>query len=345
MSLDREVILITGVGGLIGTALAERWANDYRVVGLDILDTSPTAPLELYLQVDLSTDEKVREGLDILRRAFGDRIASIVHLASFLDYSGEPSRLYEEVTVRGTARLLRWLEPFDLDQFIFSSTMLIHCACDPGERITEDWPVRPSSDFPRSKRDAEDLIRHWRGDTRVVFARIAGVYTDDCDFVPLARQIRRIRERTDSSHAYPGDPGRGQAVVHLDDLVDALGRMVERRHHLAPEQAILIGEEETVGYGRLQQMIGDLIHGETWETHQVPKAVARSNQGCSRAAEGDSFIRPWMVDMVDEHYALDTSRASELLGWKASHSLKETLPTIIQRLEADPPGWYRRHDL
>jgi hypothetical protein len=55
----------------------------------------------------------------------------------------------------------------------------------------------------------------------------------------------------------------------------------------------------------------------------------------------DSFIRSWMIDIADNHYAIDTTRAGRLLGWKPEHSLRETLPRMIAALKADPVRWYQ----
>jgi hypothetical protein len=52
-----------------------------------------------------------------------------------------------------------------------------------------------------------------------------------------------------------------------------------------------------------------------------------------------------MVDTADDHYALDTSRAAELLGWQPRHSLRATLPKMVAALKADPAGWYRANEL
>jgi nucleoside-diphosphate-sugar epimerase len=52
-----------------------------------------------------------------------------------------------------------------------------------------------------------------------------------------------------------------------------------------------------------------------------------------------------MIDHADDHYALDASRAKELLGWEARHSLRETLPKMVAALKADPEGWYRENGL
>src|SRR3546814_11352706 len=52
-----------------------------------------------------------------------------------------------------------------------------------------------------------------------------------------------------------------------------------------------------------------------------------------------------MVDISDDHYELDISRARSLLGWEPKHSLRDTLPRMVEALKADPFGWYRANKL
>jgi nucleoside-diphosphate-sugar epimerase len=75
--------------------------------------------------VDLTNEESTRRGLQAIRDLNGDRIASVIHLAAYYDFSGAPSLLYDKVTVGGTRRLLRLLQDFKVEQFIFSSTILV----------------------------------------------------------------------------------------------------------------------------------------------------------------------------------------------------------------------------
>ena len=56
--------------------------------------------------VDPTSDESVERGLDRIRQECGGQIASVIHLADYYDFSGEPIPNYEAVTVRGTQRLL-----------------------------------------------------------------------------------------------------------------------------------------------------------------------------------------------------------------------------------------------
>ena len=59
----------------------------------------------------------------------------------------------------------------------------------------------------------------------------------------------------------------------------------------------------------------------------------------------ETFIRPWMVDISDDHYELDLSNARERLDWTPQHRLRTALPRIVEGLKADPSAWYAENKL
>lgn len=59
----------------------------------------------------------------------------------------------------------------------------------------------------------------------------------------------------------------------------------------------------------------------------------------------EPFIKPWMINLADDHYALDLSRARTLLGWEPKHSLCETLPQMVDALKAYPANFYKENKL
>jgi len=342
-------VIVTGSSGLIGGAVCEALAaTGCRVFGFDRPGVPHPPPHADNVACDVTSDDSVADALRHVRDASGGALTSVVHLAAYYDFAGEPSPLYDQVTVRGTSRLLAQLQAFDVEQFVFSSTMLVHAPCAIGEHIDEDWPLEPKWDYPTSKLETEGLIAAERGAIPAVILRIAGVYTDRCDSIPLANQAQRIYERRLTASVFPGDTSTGQSFVHLDDLVEAFRKIVERRSALPQEVVALIGETDPMSYEDLQRSFAELIHGETdWETTRIPKAVAKAGAWVQDTIPGleEPFIKPWMVDLADDHYALNTARARGYFAWVPTRSLDQTLPKMVAALKADPARWYREHKL
>ncbi|HET6467908.1 MAG TPA: NAD-dependent epimerase/dehydratase family protein [Geminicoccaceae bacterium] len=346
--MAQEIVLITGSSGFIGSALAARLSRWFTVVGLDVQQPREPVPGVDTVEFDLTDDASVRNALaEVQKRHRRATIASVIHLAAYYDLSGEPDPKYQTITVEGTRRLLRALQGRKAPrQFVFASTMLVHAPCEPGQRIDEDSPVTPTWPYPQSKVEAEAVIREERGAVPAVVLRPAGIYDDRCRATFLAQQIARIYERSPLSYLFAGDPTHGQPYLHLDDLVEAVVRIVERRGELPPEVTLLLGEPETPSYLDLQHALGRLIHGEPWPTRAMPKALAKAGAWVQDdVLDQDPFIKPWMVDMADDHYALDIGRARELLGWAPRHRLLDTLPAMVRHLKEDPAGWYRTNKL
>ncbi len=349
---ENGIVLVTGSSGRIGSAVMRRFAGRFgEVVGFDREAPKSVPPGCIYIPVEITSDESVSEGLRMLREHHGAHIASVIHLAAYYDFFGEPSEKYDEITVKGTGRLLRGLREHDfkVEQFVFSSTMLVHRPAEPGQFINEDWPIEATWAYPESKVKTEELIRNERGDIPAVMLRIAGVYDDLSHSIPLAHQMQRISERQLTSRIYSGSTSHGQSFVHMDDLVDAIELVVERRAQLPPESPILIGEPETLSYDELQHTFARLIHGEELETLEVPgalSALAKAGAWVMEKLPGaDPFIKPWMIDRANDHYEIDITRARTLLGWEPKRSLRKTIPKMVAALKADPIGWYRENNL
>ncbi|HKP33148.1 MAG TPA: vitamin K epoxide reductase family protein [Sphingomicrobium sp.] len=344
---DQEIVLVTGSSGYLGGAIVRKLASKYTVVGFD--RPGGKAPPECARQVglDLGSDQSVREALAEVRQQFGTRIASVIHLAAYYDISGEENPLYDKITVQGTRRLIEALQDFEVEQFVFASTMLVHRPTDrPDKTINEDSPIDPQWAYPESKVKTEQLLREKHGSIPLVLLRIAGVY-DDVGHSPfVAQQISRIYEHRLSAHVYPGMLCANQSFIHLDDLTDAVARLIDRRRELPPELPLLVGEPDALGYEEVQNIIGCALHGEEWTTIRIPQPIAKAGAWIGEEVVGeDSFIKPWMVEASNDHYILDIARARQLLGWEPKHSLRETLPKMVEALKRDPVGWYKENKL
>ena len=214
-----------------------------------------------------------------MREKVGARIASVVHLVAYFDQTGEENPLYQSVNVEGTRNLLRALQPFEVEQFVYASTMLVHAPVRPGEHMDEDQPFDPAYAYPQSKLAAEEAIKADHGHISYVILRLAGVY-DETSVVPtLAQQIERIHGRDFQGYLYAGSLLTGQSLLHKQDMVDAFRRTIDRRAALPSGTALLIGEPDPMSYDAIQDEIGYLIHGaEDWPTLRLPRPLAAA--GC-----------------------------------------------------------------
>jgi nucleoside-diphosphate-sugar epimerase len=348
MRPEKPIVIVTGSAGLIGTRVVKAFSAAYEVVGLDLKRPENTIPETDFIECDLTKDESVVRALNTVRERHGDRLASVIHLAAYYDFSGKPSDMYRKLTIEGTFRLLKKLQEFQTEQFVFSSSLLVmEPAEDENERITEFSPLEDEPwDYPRSKIEAEQLIRQERGQIPTVIMRIAGVYDEDCHSIPIAQHIGRIFEKKFESYFFPGDKDHGQAFIHLDDLIACIQRTVELRGQLKNE-IFLIAEPDVLSYVEMQDLLGELLHGKEWTTIRIPKVMAKAGAWVKEkiAGEEETFIKPWMVDLADDHYPVAIGHAVEKLGWEPKHRLRETLPEMVRRLKQDPQKWYELNGL
>ena len=341
---EKEVIIITGSNGLIGSLLIERLSDKYKVVGLDRKHPAYPPHQAESINFDVTDEKTIQSALKRVQYAYGKKIASVVHLAAYYDFGKKDSPKYHEVNVKGTEKFLEQLQDFEVDQFLFSSSNLIYKPTEPGIKINEDCPAEANWGYPESKVLTEDLIKKSNTDIPAVFLRIAGIYSDHGHSIPITQQIKRIYEKDLLSHFYSGDVDHGDVFVHLEDVVDAIEKTVDKRKNIPNAMAINIGEPSTPTYQELQDAIGNLIHGKDWETFEMPAPLAKAG-AWARDLVSDPFIKPWMIDRAGAHYELDISRAKELLDWEPRHRVMDTLPTIIKNLKANPEVWYQKNNL
>lgn len=342
------VIIVTGCSGRIGTKVCRRFSeNGFKVVGFDLRVPGPEAGHIDFIKVDLTSDASVREGFDYFRKHYGDRISSIIHLAAYSTPNAEHPELYDKITVQGTGRILENAKNFQTEQFLFTSSILVYKSTSPGVKITENSTINAKWSYPKSKVKTENLIHKLHGHIPTVIMRIAGCYDNQCRSVPIANEIQRIYEHQFTSWVFPGDISHGTSFLHLDDLTDAIWLAVQKRAELPEETTLIIGESRTMSYDALQREISKLIDGKELRTVRVPKWFAKAGAWVENHLPfmGKTSMEPWMIDVADDHYELDISRARMLLGWTPKYFVGSALPIMIEFLKRDPRAFYKINNL
>lgn len=343
--------MITGSNGNIGTALRQKLKPDYQVVGIDRDEGKHTD-----IVADLTSADSLTLAFRRLRDDHGKNIAAVVHLAAYFDFTGVKSPLYDQVNVEGTRNLLDALTDFSVERFIYSGTMLVHQAAAPGDRVSESSPIAPKWAYPESKAQTEQVIREHGADIPFTLLHLAGLYDDHSAVPTLAHQIARIYERDIKAHLHSGDPDAGQSFIHLDDMLELFRRCIDQRNQMPEDCTLLAGEPDVLSYRQLQDQLGLLIHGEEqWRTITLPEPVAKAGAWLEEKSEpvvpdaidhGEKpFIRPFLIDLASDHYALDIRQAEQLLDWQPKHFIGDKLATLVSNLKKDPVGWYERNGI
>lgn len=340
--MGQGVVIITGCSGRIGTRAIKRLSKNYQVVGFDIVPPKGNYENFHFIKMDLSSEENIAKGFQEVKDKFGSHVVSMVHLAAYYTFTGDRPELYDVITVRGSERMLHHLQDFNCEQFIFSSTQLLMAPCKVGDTINEDSPVDANWDYPISKLKTEKIIHTKRGNIPAVILRIVGCYDDECHSIPISNQIQRIFEKQLQSKVFPGNLKAGAPFMHLDDLTDVIELTVGKRKELPPDLTLLIGEDKTLSTDDLQRLISKCCHGKEMTTIRIPKVVAKIGAWLQWKLPGmpETFIRPWMIDIADNNWTLDISKAKKYLGWKPKHSVAQEIPKMIQDLKKDPLKWY-----
>lgn len=348
---QKPVIVITGASGNIGSTLCTALKKAYCVIGLDV---KPCEKADTSFDCDLTSEDSVKLAFYKIRAQYGNTMAAVIHLAAYFDFTGEDNPLYQNVTVEGTRKLLKTLQNFKVERFIYSSTMLVHKPGVPGQKINEDSPIKPGWAYPQSKADAEAVIRQEHGTIPYTILRLAGLYDNSSAVPTLSHQIIRIYEREFKSHLYTGDLLAGQAFIHKDDMVDLFIRVVNNRNKMPEDNILLAGESEVMNYQELQNRIGHLVFGKTeWQTINIPEFIAKPGAWLEEQTEtivpdafdqGEKpFIKPFMIDLASDHYDLDIGRTRSLLEWQPKHNIYNGLKKLITSLKSDPAAWYKRN--
>ncbi len=345
---EKKVVVVTGSSGRIGTRIVSRLSQQYQPIAMDFVGATCENPDVEFIYVDLSSDHSVKCAFDRIRKVYNGKIASIVHLAAFYSFTGQHLELYDKITVQGTRRLLDESKTCTVEQFMFTSTMLVHEPSERGVIQNEDSPIKGKWHYPASKVRTEKLIHEMHGDIPSVILRIGGCYDETCNCVPISQHISRIYEKQLASLVFPGNSGNGVPYTHFDDLVDMILHIIEKRDTLGKDNTFLCCEEDSITYRELQTIIGQLVHGrKKWPMLYIPKFIAKVGAGVldSIPFGPPPFIKPWMVDLADDNYEFTMEHARKVLGWSPKRSLRKTLPTIVEDMKKDPIAWYKRHGI
>ena len=295
------MILVTGSAGLIGRHLVVR-----------LRETNPGVR-ELDLRADPAQDICDPRALD---KAL-EGVTGVVHLAavSRVAWAEQDPALCLRTNVTAVDRLFRACSADPARWVIFASSREVYGS---GRifPVAEDAPLRPINVYVRSKRDAELIVETAReaGMTANIarFANVYGCRRDYPDRVANAFAgiaARGGRMRVDGGESVFDFTAVGDVVEGLCRMIDATaaGRVLPPIHF-------------TSGTGTSLRALAHMAAAQARRPVEIDERPA--------------------LDFNVDGFVGDTTRAYELLGWRARTPLREGLARLVDDLaeHAQPAG-------
>lgn len=218
--------LITGGSGYIGSRLVGHLSGRPETEAIVVADVRPPAsfrPKTSYAALD------VRDKAGALELFERERPGCVVHLAFLLNPIHDEAAMYD-VDVNGTQNVLEAASAADVQHvLVTSSTTAYGAFADNPVPLTEDDPVRgaPGFSYARDKAESDRLCQLWalqHPERVMTIVRPCIVFGPDVDNY-IVRLWLRQPFRADF-----GTPDQPMQFVHVDDLADALIRLLEGRY-------------------------------------------------------------------------------------------------------------------
>jgi nucleoside-diphosphate-sugar epimerase len=324
VALSDQRVLITGVTGFIGKALAaECLSAGCRVRGTVRNITRAAdlpADVEPAVVPDAGPDAKWSESLT--------GVNVVVHLAGSVHQ--EDSRSGSEhfrINLAGTEALARAAVDAGVQRFVFLSTIKVHGEGGEGP-YTESHPYRPHGDYAISKCEAEKALRAFASHDamEVTILRPPLIYGPGvkANFLKLLDAVAR------GTFLPLGSVDNRRSLLYLGNLVDAILTTLRRSN--AAGSTFMVADAKPVSTPELIREIADLMG--------TPSRLIPFPVGLLKLA-GRAAKKSPQVERLTSSLWADTTEIQTRLGWQPKVSfrqgLAETVAWYRSRLGATPP--------
>ena len=351
--MSREITIITGAAGFLGSAVAVDLSKDRQIIAIDrrkpVHDLTHRAEGAVWHQTDISDGSALRAVFRETLRTYG-RIDFVVHFAAFYDFGTRWWDEYERTNIGGTSTLLQCAMDAKVKRLVFASSIAAMLPPPPGGVLMETSPTSDYIPYARSKSVEEKRLLETSRDVPVVILRIGGVFSDWCELPPLSSLLRTWTGRSPMNRILAGGGASGFPYIHRTDLVALVRSCLDRHEQLDPAEVLLGCQDGAVSHKDLWVVVSRAWNRVLSEPVFVPTSAARIGVtlryaiGClvGRAP----YERPWMMRYIDRPWVVDTAYTRRKLGWDctAGMGILDRVPIILDRLRQRRHRWIGRNE-
>lgn len=333
-------ILVTGGTGYIGShTVVELLNNNYDVVIVDDFSNSHPTVLDRIKELTNKSFSFYEVNLldkEGLTKVFSENeIEAVIHFAGFKAVGESvsiPLKYYDN-NVTGTIVLLEVMEEFDVKNIVFSSSATVY-GMDNEAPFTEDMPTSATNPYGYTKVFIEHILndiafadKDWSAVLLRYFnpigAHESGRIGEDPNDIPnnlmpyiTQVAVRKLDKLSVFGDDYDTHDGTGvRDYIHVVDLANGHLKALDYSLNNKGSEAVNLGTGE--GYSVL-----DVVHAfEKANDIDIPYEIVERRPG-------DIAIG----------YA-DPTKAKDLLGWEAEHSLEDMCRTSWNWQSNNPNGY------
>lgn len=323
-------VLVTGAGGLVGTALLKRLAQDNGINTVAALrQTSARCVADRYLFGDVAQlDARALAGVDVLVHA-----AARVHIMH--DTAPDPLAAFRQQNTALTLNLAREAVKAGVRRFIYLSTLKVH-----GEATPNNVPFTAKSAFcsdfaaavdpyALSKIEAERGLAAHADDMEICVVRPPLIYGAGvkANFLSLMRAVARGVPLPVKSIR-----NNRRSLLALDNFCDLLHRTLT--HPQAAQRgevrAFLVSDGESLSTAELVERLARALHRPCRSWPCPPLILRWGAAVLGRQAAADRLCSSLLADISDTCRCLD---------WQPPLSVDEGLALAVDSLSiASPAG-------
>jgi UDP-glucose 4-epimerase len=342
--MTKEVVIITGASGFIGTALITRLIRNYYIIGIDKVLHKDRDNNVLWYKADISNKGLLDEILSEIKEKFHGNIDYIFHLAAYYDMSNRKSNQYRETNENGTKYLLDNLINFNVKNLIFTSSTAVMTPARDDEKLNEDSALDSALYYAKSKITGEKILLEYKDKIKITILRLSAVYSCDCRSLPLANQIAFIWRKGFGYRIFPGKGEGGLSYVHIEDVLNAFEKTILKAEGIPTGSIFILSEENHVSNNDLYGLIFHEIYGKQSSLIHLPKRfvwVCIYTINKIYLFLGKSyFFKPWMVNIADKKYHFNIEKAKKILEWQPTFQLEQYIKVIIKNLKSNTHRWF-----
>jgi UDP-glucose 4-epimerase len=306
--------LITGGSGYIGSRLVDHLAERAETEAIVVADVRPPAsfrPKTTHARLDVRDRQAVR---DLFTR---ERPDCVVHLAFLLNPIHDEAAMYD-VDVNGTQNVLEAASEAGVGQMLVTSSTTAYGAFAHNPvPLTEDDPVRGAPDFSyaRDKAEADRLCQLWaleHPDRVMTIVRPCIVFGPDVD-----NYIVRLWLRNPFRADFGLDDPPLQ-FVHVDDVADALIRLLEGRH----AGAFNVAADGYLTVIEASDLIGLKPRRVPFKLYKrVAAALWKAHVSEAPAGQLEFVIHPWVAS---------NDKLKQVTGWQPQWTSREVFELTMR---------------